>query len=46
VVQGNAMNNWDLRAFAGGGTEITAAAYPATITTDVVQLGITARKLL
>ena len=33
-------------AFAGGGTEITAGAYPASVTGDVVQLSITARKLL
>lgn len=46
MVQGTATNNWELRAFAGGGTEITAAAYPATVTTDIVQLGITAGKLL
>src|SRR6266481_3206252 len=30
----------------GGGTEVTAGAYPASVTTDVVQLAITARKLL
>jgi len=45
-VQGSAMNNWKLKAFAGGGTEITAGAYPASVTTDIVQLSITARKLL
>ncbi len=45
-VQGTAMNNWKLKAFAGGGTEITAGAYPASVTTDIVQLSITARKLL
>ncbi len=43
---GNALNNWKLKAFNGGGTEITAGAYPASVTTDVVQLVITARKLL
>lgn len=46
AVQGTAMNNWKLKAFAGGGTEITAGAYPASITSDIVQLSITARKLL
>ena len=46
AVQGNAMNNWKLKAFSGGGTEITARAYPASVTTDIVQLSITARKLL
>lgn len=45
-VQGTALNNWKLKAFAGGGTEITAGAYPASVTTDIVQLSVTARKLL
>ena len=45
-VQGSGMNNWKLKALAGGGTEITAGAYPASVTTDIVQLSITARKLL
>ncbi len=46
AVQGSAMNNWKLKAFSGGGTEITAGAYPASVTTDIVQLSVTARKLL
>jgi hypothetical protein len=33
-------------AGAGGGIQIGAGAYPASVTTDVVQLAITARKLL
>ena len=45
-VQGTALNNWKLKAFVGGGTEITPGAYPSTVTTDIVQLSITARKLL
>ena len=45
-VQGSALNNWKLKAFLGGGTEVTAGAYPASVTTDSVQLTITARKLL
>jgi len=45
-VQGTALNNWKLKGFVGGGTEITAGAYPASVTTDIVQLSITARKLL
>ena len=45
-VQGTALNNWKLKALLGGGTEITAGAYPAGVTSDVVQLTITARKLL
>ena len=44
-VAGNALNNWKLKAFTGGGTEITAGAYPASVTTDVVQIAVTARKL-
>ena len=44
-VQGTALNNWKLKAFNGGGTEISAGAYPAGVTSDVVQVTITARKL-
>ncbi len=46
VVAGSALNNFKLKAFNGGGTEVTAGAYPASITSDIVQLAITARKLL
>jgi hypothetical protein len=46
AVAGAALNNWKLKAFNGGGTEISAGAYPASVTTDIVQLSITARKLL
>lgn len=46
AVQGAALNNWKLKAFNGSGTEITAGAYPASVTTDTVQLSIIARKLL
>ena len=45
-VQGSALNNWKLKCFLGGGTEITAGAYPASVTSDIVQLSLTARKLL
>lgn len=45
-IQGSALNNAKLKAFNGGGTELTAGAYPASVTSDVVQLSITARKLL
>jgi len=45
-VQGSALNNWKLKAFSGGGTELSAGAYPASVTSDIVQLTITARKLL
>src|SRR5260221_6822501 len=46
AIAGPALNNWKLKAFSGGGTEVTAGAYPASVTSDVVQLAITARKLL
>jgi hypothetical protein len=46
AIAGATLNNWKLKAFSGGGTEITAGAYPASVTSDVVQLAITARKLL
>jgi len=45
-VQGATLNNWKLKAFVGGGTEVAAGAYPAGVTGDIVQLSITARKLL
>ena len=44
-IAGTALNNWKLKAFTGGGTEISAGAYPASVTTDAVQVTITARKL-
>jgi hypothetical protein len=43
-VQGSALNNWKLKAFSGG-TELTAGAYPTSVTTDIVQVTITVRKL-
>jgi hypothetical protein len=46
AVAGTALNNWKLKCFNGGGTEITAGAYPGSVTGDIVQLSITARKLL
>ena len=46
AVAGSALNNWKLKAFTGGGAELAAGAYPASVTTDVVQLSLTARKLL
>jgi len=44
-VQGSALDNWKLKCFSGGGTEVTAGAYPSSITTDIVQVTVTARKL-
>src|ERR1700687_1937166 len=46
AIAGAVLNNWKLKAFSGGRTELTACASPASVTTDVVQLAITARKLL
>src|SRR5437899_12849466 len=45
-VQGSALNNWKLKAFVAGGTEVGAGAYPVGGTGDVVQLRIMARKFL
>jgi hypothetical protein len=44
-VAGSALNNWKLKIFAPGGTELSAGAYPTSVTTDIVQATITARKL-
>jgi hypothetical protein len=45
-VASTALNTWKLKCFTGGGAEISSGAYPSSVTTDVVQLTITARKLL
>jgi hypothetical protein len=44
-VQGSALNNWKLKAFTSAGAELSAGAYPGSVTGDIVQLTITARKL-
>src|ERR1700739_2970317 len=44
-IAGNALNNLKLKPFGGGGREVPAGAYPASVTTDIVQITITARKL-
>jgi hypothetical protein len=44
-IAGASLNSWKLKAFTGGGTELCAGAYPSSVTTDVVQLSITAQKL-
>jgi hypothetical protein len=44
-VAGAALNNWKLKAFTGGGSEVSAGAYPVSVTGDLVQITITARKL-
>jgi len=35
-VQGSALNNWKLKCFLPGGTEVGAGAYPASVTSDIV----------
>ncbi|MFZ0037831.1 MAG: hypothetical protein WAK91_10435 [Candidatus Acidiferrales bacterium] len=35
-VQGSALNNWKVKCFAAGGTEVSAGAYPSGITGDIV----------
>jgi hypothetical protein len=44
-VAGAALNNWKLKAFTGGGSEVSAGTYPVSVTGDLVQITITARKL-
>ena len=44
AVVGNALNNHKLKVFSAGGTELSAGAYPGTITGDTVQVRIIARK--
>ena len=36
AVQGSASNNWKVKCFLGGGTEVGAGAYPSSVTSDVV----------
>jgi hypothetical protein len=46
VVQaGAALNTYKLKAYTAGGTELAAGAYPASVTSDVVTITITWRKL-
>jgi hypothetical protein len=35
-VQGSAPNNWKVKCFQAGGTELSAGAYPGSITGDIV----------
>jgi hypothetical protein len=44
-VQGSALNTWKLKCFTAGGAELSAAAYPTSVTNDIVQITITALKL-
>jgi hypothetical protein len=44
-VSGATLSAWKLKAFTGGGVELSAGAYPASVTSDLVQITITALKL-
>ena len=44
--QGASLNTWKLRVYAVNGTELSTGAYPSPVATEMVQLSITARKLL
>ena len=46
VLAGNALNNWKMKLFSGGGVELAAGAYPAAVTGDSVYLSVQWRKLL
>jgi hypothetical protein len=47
AVQSGALNTWKLKIASAGGAEITGgAAYPAGVTSDVVEMQVTWRKLL
>ncbi len=46
AVAGSSFNNWKLKVFQAGGTEIAAGAYPAGVTGDAVVFQILGRKLL
>ena len=45
VLAGNALNNWKMKIFSGGGVELGAGAYPAAVTGDSVYLSVQWRKL-
>ena len=44
-VQGSGANNWKLKCFQGGGTEISAGAYPGSVTGDIVAFQAQFKKL-
>jgi hypothetical protein len=46
AIVGSALNNHKIKVFSAGGVELTAGAYTGTVTTDTVQVRITARKFL
>jgi len=35
-VQGSALNNWKVKCFQASGTEVTAGAYPSSVTGDII----------
>ena len=45
AVQGSALNNWKVKCFQGGGTEISSGAYPGSITGDIVAFQAQFKKL-
>ena len=45
-IQGTALTNWKLKIFVAAGVELAAGAYPASVTSDIVQYQLTVRKLL
>jgi hypothetical protein len=36
AVQGSAPNNWKAKCFQASGTEVTAGAYPSSVTSDII----------
>src|ERR1700685_359122 len=36
AVQGSAPNNWKVKCFQASGTEVTAGAYPTSVTSDII----------
>jgi hypothetical protein len=45
AVQGSAPNNWKVKCFQSGGTEVSAGAYPGSITGDIVAFQAQFQKL-
>jgi hypothetical protein len=43
--KGSGLNNWKLRVFQSGGTELAAGAYPGVFTGDIVSFTATFPKL-
>ena len=45
-IQGAGLTNWKLKIFVAAGVELAAGAYPASVTSDIVQYQLLVRKLL